>query len=301
MGYSGRYHAASLAAVFVALAIGILIGIGLADDVVSSASEELEDSLRSDLDEAEAEAESLRAELDRTALFDEQAGPALVADRLDRERVAVVALGDLPDEETALAAQEAVEAADGELAAVAIVEFPPDLEALSEAAGGRFARREAGAGAEDLGTAIGEELVGGGPLIDDAREELFTRFTGSLDGVTRVIFVGRPPDELQADLDGDGRAFEAALVRAIEDEAAGVAAAERSTADPTTLPAFTAAGIPTVDNVDQISGQVSLVFALLGAEGDFGVKEGATSLLPDLTPPAAPDAPGQGAQSSPAE
>jgi len=29
MGYSGRYHAASLAAVFIALAIGILIGVGL--------------------------------------------------------------------------------------------------------------------------------------------------------------------------------------------------------------------------------------------------------------------------------
>ena len=47
MGYSGRYHAASLAAVFLALAIGILIGVGLGDDVVSSAAEDLEASLRS--------------------------------------------------------------------------------------------------------------------------------------------------------------------------------------------------------------------------------------------------------------
>ena len=63
MGYSGRYHAASLAAVFVALAIGILIGVGLADDVVSGASEELEDSLRGDLDEANAETDDLRSQL----------------------------------------------------------------------------------------------------------------------------------------------------------------------------------------------------------------------------------------------
>ena len=34
MGYSARYHAASLAAVFLALAIGILIGVGLGDNVV---------------------------------------------------------------------------------------------------------------------------------------------------------------------------------------------------------------------------------------------------------------------------
>ena len=35
MGYSARYHAASLAAVFLALAVGILIGVGLGDNVVS--------------------------------------------------------------------------------------------------------------------------------------------------------------------------------------------------------------------------------------------------------------------------
>src|SRR5919106_1796215 len=32
-GYSARYHAASLAAVFLALAIGILIGVGFGEDV----------------------------------------------------------------------------------------------------------------------------------------------------------------------------------------------------------------------------------------------------------------------------
>ena len=37
MGYSARYHVASLAAVFLALAIGILIGAEFGDDVVSGA------------------------------------------------------------------------------------------------------------------------------------------------------------------------------------------------------------------------------------------------------------------------
>ena len=41
MGYSGRYHAASLAAVFVALAIGILIGVGLGHKVVSGTTKNL--------------------------------------------------------------------------------------------------------------------------------------------------------------------------------------------------------------------------------------------------------------------
>jgi hypothetical protein len=39
-----------------------------------------------------------------------------------------------------------------------------------------------------------------------------------------------------------------------------------------------------VDSVDLTSGKVAMVFALLGAEGDFGVKETADRLLPDLLP-----------------
>ena len=103
MGYSGRYHAASLAAVFVALAIGILIGVGLADDVVSSASEEVESSLRSrprgaptrEVDDARGGARRERSASPSRRVRRSSPG------RLARERVALIALGDLPDDETA--------------------------------------------------------------------------------------------------------------------------------------------------------------------------------------------------------
>ena len=52
MGYSARYHAASLAAVFLALAVGILIGVGFGSDIVNGTADDLEQSLPSDLDDA---------------------------------------------------------------------------------------------------------------------------------------------------------------------------------------------------------------------------------------------------------
>ena len=52
MGYSARYHAASLAAVFLALAIGILIGVGFGSDIVTGTADDLEQSLHPDLDDA---------------------------------------------------------------------------------------------------------------------------------------------------------------------------------------------------------------------------------------------------------
>ena len=62
MGYSSRYHAASLAAVFAALAIGILIGAGFGQDVVSNTSDSLKKSLEGDLRDARAEIDDLNAE-----------------------------------------------------------------------------------------------------------------------------------------------------------------------------------------------------------------------------------------------
>ena len=77
MGYSGRYHAASLAAVFLALAIGILIGVGFGSDVVSGTAEDLESSLGSDLDRRNERIGELEDELDREAEFGQLAYPGL--------------------------------------------------------------------------------------------------------------------------------------------------------------------------------------------------------------------------------
>lgn len=285
MGYSGRYHAASLAAVFVALAVGILIGVGLADDVVSSASEEVRDSLRSDLDDANSEIDALEADLGREREFTDAVGPALLAGRLARDRVALISFGGLPDDETPREVQEAVEAGGAELSSVASLDLPADLEAVSEAAGGSF--DQAGrnpAQVERLGEAIGRQLIGGGPLLQRVSSELFSGFNGRLARVNRVVLVSSPPADLEGPVSGEEREFAAALLSGLEDRAEGTVGVERTSTEPTTLGAFSSVGISTVDNVDTAPGQVALVFALLGAEGDFGIKEGATALLPELPP-----------------
>src|SRR5919108_4183791 len=97
MGYSARYHAASLAAVFLALAIGILIGVGLGDNVVRGAKGDLEASLKSDLADARSQVEELQGLLNQEHEFDQQALPGLMGGLLRGDRIAVVALGGLPE------------------------------------------------------------------------------------------------------------------------------------------------------------------------------------------------------------
>lgn len=286
MGYSGRYHAASLAAVFIALAIGILIGVGLADDVVSSASQELEDSLRSDLEGAETQARELDSQLARERDFGQRIYPALVAGRLAGSSVAVVGFGELSGQ-TVDEIEAALEPAGASVDAVAVVAVPPDPAALAEAAPAQFASaRRGGEGLTRLGQSAGAGLVGGSNLLTDLRGTLFSRFSGTLENVDRIVFTGAPESDLDPDQQDDTDALATGIYDGAKSAAAAVVAVERTDTEPTTLAPFTDAGIATVDHADLVAGRVALVFSLLGAGGDYGVKPGADSFLPELINPA---------------
>lgn len=288
MGYSGRYHAASLAAVFIALAIGILVGVGLADDVVSTASQELEENLRDERDAAQDQVAEIEGEIDQEQQFSEDAYPALVSGLLARQQVAIVELGDVPDaalDETADEAIEGIEQAGGELASVSAIKLPPDAGALFDAAGRRIAteRRESVA-LERLGEAIGTRMTGGGELIDRVKSELFSSFNGSLEDVSRIVLIRNPTEEAGPEKGSAAGSFEAGFIAGVEGAARGAVGVERTATDPSTLGPVAELGVATVDHVDLPAGKVSLVYALDGAEGEFGVKDGATSYMPELLP-----------------
>jgi Copper transport outer membrane protein, MctB len=291
MGYSARYHAYSLIAVFIALGVGIVIGAGFGQDLVSSTSRSLEESLQGDLEDARAEADELAAELAREREFSEAIYPALVEGRLVGDRVQVIALGSLPDDlsddiETAL------EPTGATLAEVAVVRQPPDLEGLAEGLDGTpFERLDRDADQlEAFGRAAGRQLVQGGGLIDDVREQFLSRASGEAERASDVILVRDPLEEASdAELSATER-LEAGLLQGIAEAGVPVGAVERSDTEPTSVPSFDEADVPTVDSVDLVSGRAAMVFVLLGAEGNFGIKETADQLLPDLLAPA----PGRG-------
>lgn len=289
MGYSSRYHAASLAAVFIALAIGILIGAGFGQDVVSNTSESLKNSLENDLDEVRAERDELAGELEGERDFAEAVYPALVDGRLDGERVGVIALGGLSS-----ALSDGIEATlsptGATLSEVSVVREPPDVEALAERLGGtQFARLDRQPELlEDLGRAMGRQLVGGGQLLDDVREELLTRSSGGSQQLDHVIVVRDAPEDLsETDQEATDR-LEAGLLDGIAQATLPAVGVEESDTDPSSIALFESHDLPTSDSVDLASGQVAMVFVLLGADGNFGTKETADQLLPELLVPGSP-------------
>ena len=291
MGYSARYHAASLAAVFLALAIGILIGVGLGDNVVRGAKGDLESSLKSDLANARSQVEDLQGQVNRDRDFDQQIYPALVGGLLRGERVAVVALGGLPDEMKGdIGAVVGADSPTGaQLGEFAVIAEPPDIRSLAGAFPPQSRLRAATRNPDDLsaiGRRAGRSLVSGGAPFDRVRDSLLARISGRPGGIGAVIVVRQQPADL-----GPGRAtavsaLESGILDGLESSRVPVVGAERSDADPSSIGFFQAQDVPaTVDNVDLPSGRVALAYSLAGAEGHFGSKSTADSLLPELGRP----------------
>jgi hypothetical protein len=295
MGYSARYHAASLAAVFLALAVGILIGVGFGSDIVSGTADELEQSLESDLEDARAQISALEADLDEERAFEAAVYPAIVDGELPRERIAVIGLGGLSGELTD-DIEQAIGPSGAAVTEAGVVTLPPNRDALAGLVDGRRGRAVSRGEAEalrELAADAGRTIVRGGGEFDALRGTLFGRFSGSSQRVDAVVVVRERPSDLGPKDAAATDAVEQGLIAGFRSVGQpGAVGAELEATDPSNVGFFEAEGISSVDSIDLLSGKVALVFALAGADGSFGVKETADSLLPDLL--ASPERSGRG-------
>jgi hypothetical protein len=287
MGYSSRYHAASLAAVFLALAIGILIGVGFGDNVISNTKKDLESSLTGDLESARSRSDQLSGQLSRSNEFAQRVYPSLVGDQLKGKRIGVLALGGL-DDALSGSIDDALAPTGGRLVAVAVVNEPPDRAGLANTLSDtRLSDLDTNDDSvEALGKGVGRQFVLGGTLLDAAKSQLLSRASGHFDGVDAVIVVRQQPDDLDAENRAATSRLESGLLDGIAATGARVVGVEGSETEPSSISFFASHDLSTVDDVDLVAGRVAMVYALAGAEGSFGIKESADRLLPDLLTPA---------------
>jgi hypothetical protein len=271
---SFRYHALSLVAVFLALVIGLLLGVAVGDrGLVSSAEREVRDSLRKDVREAQQERDDAREELEDRRVFEEDAYPALVDGRLEGMRIALIELGGASDKMWDLT-RSALQGSGARLASVSVIREPLDLERLAKAARGtRYERL-----AEDpslvhpFGTRMGIQFTQGGELLRDARDALLDQGSGALEGADGVVIVR---DERRFEDPEEAKAveeFEHGLIRGLRVDNVPVVGVETTDADPSQIDWFKEQDMSSVDDLDDPLGRAALVFALAGERGHFGVK-----------------------------
>src|SRR3954468_12526107 len=127
-----RSHALSLVAVFLALAIGIVLGVTIGDSLVSDAERSLRGNLRADVEKAHSDEAEARSELSGRDRMLDQIYPNVVATRLGGDRIAVVSWGPLPNNVES-GVRDAISKGGGRIDSISVFDTP--LTALKQALG----------------------------------------------------------------------------------------------------------------------------------------------------------------------
>jgi hypothetical protein len=291
-----RYHIASLTAVFIAVAVGIVIGVAIASggavekETLALRDDEIR-NLRNELDAARAGAVR-REDQDRAiiALMEEAYVP-LVEGRLTDRRVVVLFLG-RRNGGISSAIDEALTRADAAESSVIALSLPVDPDAIAARLGTdpTLALYNGESDLRALGRGLAQELVAGEetPLWDALASELVEEAGTLSEPPSAVVVVDTwAPEETD---DPAQVAREEQTVGLIEGVLEGLETAdvpavgvEEYASVPSAIPIYREAGISSVDSIDSIPGKVALVLLLAGGdEGHYGVKDTADAIAPPI-------------------
>lgn len=287
-----RYHALSLAAVFLALGIGIVLGVTAGDSLVSEADQNIRDSLRGDVVDARQEAQEARRSLEGRDALIESTFSTLAGGRLRGRRIAIVGFDELP-EGVESSARRAVEDGDGTLDDVTVAPGDADRKRLGEVLGGRFRKL---AREDELltpaGRRVGRAIARGGRLAAALERAFPDEFDGDYRGAEAIAYYH--PSEKEDSRDPEaGRerersaALERGLIAGLRGGGRSFVGVELSDADPSQIEFFEQRKLSSVDSIDTVGGRLALVLALDGARGTFGLKPSADRPVPDTGPPRA--------------
>jgi len=283
-----RYHVVSLAAVFLALVIGIVVGIGLSGrGVIDDAERENLNDRISELTSQRDQARDQAAASGRrqAAMDDFAAGtyPALVGGRLTGVNVAVLFVGPLDGSSDAIA--QAVGDAGGRIVRLRSIRVPLERDAVVDALARNRqlqSRYDDRGELDDLGRDLARELVAGGktPLWDVLSDVLVEEREGSSTAPADAVVVARSV----APQRGATKDFLAGLYRGFARTGLPAVGVQLAAPEQSAIPAFARNGLSTVDSVDTGAGKLALVVLLAGpAKGHYGVEDTATDgVLPPL-------------------
>ena len=289
-----RYHVASLAAVFLMLVVGILIGVGISgrgfvNDAERNKFNRRIAGLEEQVSVANATADDFERRQQAAENFVESAYPALAAKRLDGKNIAILVLGAV--DPTVSAVERAVEVdASGHISRMRARVLPLRRDAVEKAL---KAKPELGGYVGDgqlgnLGRDLGRELAAGGetPLWDALEPEVTEVREGDLREPVDGVVVMRTAEAQQAETSR----FLGGLYRGLGSAGIPIVGVEPTRVEQSAIPVFQRYRLSTVDGVDTPDGALAMLLMLAdpNAAGDYGVRDTADKILPPIEPLPAP-------------
>jgi hypothetical protein len=280
-----RYHVASLAAVFVALIIGILVGVGLTGSGVTKKAD-LKLAQR-ERDDARADANRFKAQRDQlrqTSKAFELAYPAIMSDLLAGKRIGVLFVGKVNSISNAI--DNTLSDAGASPARVVSLSVPIDAQSLDNVLfnkGPQFVKYVGNDKLVDLGDALGVEFAAGGqtPLWTALGKQLIGERSGNARQTIDGVVVVRTVEPQQ----GDTARFLEGFYTGLASVGVPTVGVETSATKPTesAVKVFRDRGLSAVDDIDLTTGRVALALLLGGAPpGAYGIGDDAQAVLPSF-------------------
>jgi len=289
-----RHHIYSLVAVFLALALGIMIGAcfiapGASDSrsverrrMEISRLEKTFDSLRAEIAEKQDGISALQSELDNTEQVCRGLLPSVVRWRLSRRSVAIIQTGG--SDEVVVAARTVIEQAGATVSSSIRLQdkLATDARKVAEAAaklGLGPPEMDSTAPVKMILTAIADAVThGGGAETLSTLEDYDLVSCSGADGrgCKLVVIVGGA----QSSKTNHTELLDAAFIDLLKERRVEVVGCEAFNTPVSSVGVYAGKGISTVDNIDKAAGQIGLVYALSGERGHFGWKQTADRSLP---------------------
>jgi len=299
---SFRYHLVSIVAVFLALALGVVVGTTVVNQGIVDDLRRRTDAAVDSSDKLKTQIAELNSRLDASRSFENIVMPMLIKDQLTGAEVVVVTQQDVSASDVDSVRRALIDGGASVLAEIVVTNRMALSDSTSQAAlAGALGTVNSGAPeelAKEAARAVGARLANGPGLapsdvlssLDSAGFVVLRGGTGISGigggGQAVVLLLGttRPPVV-------DPGFFMAPLAAALVEAQRPVAAAETETTVAPFVPLLRDDGsldgqLVTVDDADNMVGRLALVLGLRdllaspGRGGDYGVKAGASALLP---------------------
>ncbi|HAF17979.1 MAG: copper transporter [Thermacetogeniaceae bacterium] len=284
-----RYHIASLAAVFLALALGILIGTSMiSSDAINEQQKKMIEGLEKEFavlrEENKVNADALMQAQEVIAnqqKFNERVLPLLVSGKLEGRKIAVIDVNYNKEHDGLLSA---LRSAGADIQSVTVVNLGLLKDSsLSKQTAGMLGKDNSNPDEylANLAKLLGEAVTTGAHsdlivFLDDTEIASVTGIYGH--PLQDVILIGgsHNKDENYAKI------FDLNLIRSLQKAGCTVYGTEDSDVEISYMRHYQNARLTTVDNIDTAHGQLALIQAMNGYPGHYGIKETAESFLPPL-------------------
>ena len=282
-----RYHVASLAAVFFALVIGILVGVALASHALGNAERR---NLQDDLARARSQIDQLKGAVQEDTAdtkFVAGAYDAVMASRLKGERVAVLFIGPV-DNSLRSAITTTLTDAGATMVRLRSVSVPINGHTVESVLAKRTALAAYAFGParwKNIGRELADEFVAGGatPLWDALEAHLVEERIGAARRAADAVVVVRtaPPQ-----IEHTTSQIVASLCRELSKSSIPAAGAELRGTFPSAVQTYRHFGLSSVDDLDLPIGRVALAVLLSpdGITGHYGLQDVDDAVLPQIPP-----------------